>query len=93
MGRRSFKGSEKALGGDHLYTLTSWSGLALMLRYQGKQKEAEKMNRQAFEGCEKALGKDHLLALHTVTNLAVVLLYLEEVQGGGRDEPASVREI
>jgi hypothetical protein len=33
--------------------------LALMLQYQGKYKEAEKLSRQALEGYEKELGVHH----------------------------------
>ena len=69
------EGYEKALGKEHLNTLTSVSNLALVLRYQGKYEAAEEMNRRALEGYEKALGKEHPATLTSVSNLAGVLQY------------------
>jgi hypothetical protein len=44
-----------------------------VLQYQGKYKEAEKLNRRALEGMEKELGVSYLDTLTSVSNLASVL--------------------
>jgi tetratricopeptide (TPR) repeat protein len=63
----------KVLGTGHPDTLTSVSNLALVLRDQGKYKEAEEMHRRALEGKEKVLGTEHPYTLISVNNLASVL--------------------
>jgi len=45
MNQRVLEGREKALGKEHLDTLTSVNNLASVLRCQGKYEEAEQMNR------------------------------------------------
>ncbi|KFZ20076.1 hypothetical protein V501_00302 [Pseudogymnoascus sp. VKM F-4519 (FW-2642)] len=64
---------ERELGVNHLDTLTSVSDLALLLRRQGRYKEAELMNRRALEGRERELGVNHPETLTSVGNLASML--------------------
>ena len=49
------------------------SNPALVLRYQGKYKEAEGMHRQVVRLHETALGKEHPKILISMDNLALVL--------------------
>jgi hypothetical protein len=49
------------------------SNLALVLRDQGKYKEAEGMYRQAVRLHETVLGKEHAKTLISMDNLALVL--------------------
>jgi hypothetical protein len=49
------------------------SNLALVLRDQGKYKEAEGMHRQAIRLHETALGKEHPKILISMDHLALVL--------------------
>ena len=51
------------------------NNLALVLQYQGKYDEAEKMHRQTLELMEKVLGVDHPSTLASLNNLASVLQY------------------
>lgn len=72
MNRRALERSEKALGNDHPDTLNSVSTLAVILRYQEKYEEAERLKRRARKGKE-ALRKDHANTPIIVNNLALVL--------------------
>jgi tetratricopeptide (TPR) repeat protein len=71
--RLALQKSEKALGKQHLSTLTCMNGLALVLKDQGKYGEAEILHRRALEGYEKELGEQHPDTLASVNNLASVL--------------------
>jgi hypothetical protein len=71
--RRALAGREKALGVEHLDTLTGVSNLASVLRGQGKYEAAEEINRRALAGREKVLGVEHPDMLISVSNLASVL--------------------
>lgn len=64
---------EKALGKEHLNTLTSVINLPLILQDQRKYEATEEMTRRALEGCKKALGNEHPDTLTSVNNLAAVL--------------------
>jgi hypothetical protein len=54
---------------------TSITMLALIMQYQGKYNEAEKLNQRALTEREKELGVHHLDTLASVSNLASVLQY------------------
>ena len=72
------------LGMEHQNTLTSVDNLALVFQYQGKYREAEKVNRRALEGKESILGVEHPDTLTSVYYLAPLL------QAKGRDDGAPV---
>ena len=72
MNQRALERSEKALGKGHPDTLHSVSTLAVILRYQEKYQEAERLKQRALNGKE-ALGKDHPNTPVIVNNLALVL--------------------
>jgi hypothetical protein len=72
MYRQVLEGREKALGLDHLQTLTSASDLGLILWRQGKYEEAEAMHRRVLEGREKVLGLEHSETFASVHQLATV---------------------
>ncbi|GFF36287.1 Kif17 kinesin [Aspergillus lentulus] len=73
MYRRALEGYGKALGPEHLYTLTSMANLGSVLERQGKYEEAEVMYRRALEGCGKVLGLEHPDTLTSVSNLGSML--------------------
>ncbi|KAF2191901.1 hypothetical protein K469DRAFT_444419, partial [Zopfia rhizophila CBS 207.26] len=50
---------EKILGYQHRSILRSVNTLAVVLQYQGKYDEAERLNRRALEGYKKELGEQH----------------------------------
>lgn len=56
---RALAGREKALGPNHLSTLSTVNNLGNLYRDQGKLKEAEQIYMRALAGYEKALGPDH----------------------------------
>jgi tetratricopeptide (TPR) repeat protein len=73
----ALKGSETALGPNHISTLTTVNNLGflykdqgLLYKDQGKLKEAEEMYQRALKGSEKALGPNHASTLTTVNYLA-----------------------
>jgi tetratricopeptide (TPR) repeat protein len=68
-----FKNVSEILGEKNPSVLTSMNNLALVLRNQGKYKEAETMHRQELELSEKVLGKEHPDTLTSMNNLAEVL--------------------
>ncbi|KAN0075668.1 HET domain containing protein [Elaphomyces granulatus] len=76
MYQRALQGTEKALGPDHILTLSTVNNLGLLYADQGKLDEAEKMYQRALQGTEKALGPDHISTLNTVNNLG--LLYADQ---------------
>lgn len=57
---------------DDQHTLLSLEVLTLVVRYQGRNGEAEKLNRRALEGREE-LGVQHLDTLTSVHSLAHLL--------------------
>ena len=61
------------LGVEHPDTLIRVNNLAMVLQYQGKYEESEKMNQRALEGREKVLGVEHPDTLTSVLNLAYLL--------------------
>ena len=63
------------LGVEHPDTLIRVNNLAMVLQYQGKYEESEKMNQRALEGREKVLGVEHPDTLTSVSNLAMILRY------------------
>ncbi|KAF2686316.1 hypothetical protein K458DRAFT_430168 [Lentithecium fluviatile CBS 122367] len=70
VGRTCVEAREKALGPEHIGTLTSVSQLGSVLERQGKYEEAEAMHRRALKGYEKALGAEHPDTLTSMANLA-----------------------
>ncbi|KAF2197775.1 hypothetical protein GQ43DRAFT_451462 [Delitschia confertaspora ATCC 74209] len=64
---------EKALGKEHLFTLTTINNLAQTLSGQGKYAEAEKMHRETLALREKVLGKEHPDTLNSLHQLASLL--------------------
>ncbi|RYP47712.1 hypothetical protein DL768_006248 [Monosporascus sp. mg162] len=70
---KALTATERVLGQDDEWTLTSATVLASVLQCQGKYDEAEKLNRRALEGSEKELGIQHPDTLTSVSNLAMVL--------------------
>jgi tetratricopeptide (TPR) repeat protein len=62
---RALAGNEKALGPDHISTLSTVNNLGILYRDQGKLAEAERMFL-------RALGPDHISTLSTVNNLGVL---------------------
>ena len=69
---RALAGYEKALGPDHMLTLSTVNDLGNLYRDQGKLAEAEQMYLRALAGYEKALGPDHTSTLDTVNNLGIL---------------------
>jgi tetratricopeptide (TPR) repeat protein len=65
---RALAGYEKALGAEHMSTLTTVNNLGSLYQKQSKLEKAEQMYIQALAGREKALGAEHTLTLHTVNN-------------------------
>ncbi|KAF8246080.1 hypothetical protein K440DRAFT_554061 [Wilcoxina mikolae CBS 423.85] len=61
------------LGEEHLNTVATFSGLALVFESQGKYEAAEEMHRRALDGSERALGKDHPYTLSSFKSLVGVL--------------------
>lgn len=62
-------GKEKALGLEHLSTLTTVLSLKTLYSDQGKWREAENICVWALAEYEKALGPKHTLTLTTLTTL------------------------
>jgi tetratricopeptide (TPR) repeat protein len=62
-------GKEKALGPNHLSTLSIVNNLGVLYFNQGKLVEAGEMYQRALAGTEKVLGPDHPSTLYTVNNL------------------------
>jgi hypothetical protein len=60
---------EKALGPEHVDTVTSIDNLGTVLERQGKYEEAEAMHRRALEGYEEVLGLEHVDTLTSVNSL------------------------
>ncbi len=56
MYQRAVEGYEKALGLEHISTLSTVSNLGLLFQVQGKLEDAAAMYQRALEGYEKALG-------------------------------------
>ncbi|OAK96859.1 hypothetical protein IQ06DRAFT_47717 [Phaeosphaeriaceae sp. SRC1lsM3a] len=54
---KAVRAREHVLGMNNAQTLTSVTVLALVLRYQGKYEDAEKLNWRALAGYEKELGE------------------------------------
>ena len=73
MHRRALAIRLKALGEGHPDIATSYNNLAVTLRAQGKQAEAEAMHRRALAICLKALGEGHPDIAISYNNLAVTL--------------------
>jgi hypothetical protein len=69
---RALAGCEKALGLNHMLTLSTVNNLRDLYRNQDKLAEAEQIHLRALAGCEKALGPDHTLTLNTVNNLGLL---------------------
>ena len=57
--QRTFTGSQKALGPDHLTTLTAAGNLAVLYSNQDKYGEAAGLHQHAFARCEAIFGPDH----------------------------------
>lgn len=55
--RQALEAREKALGEDHLITLTTVNNLCILLRNQGKYKTAEEMHRRTLEITRKYSGE------------------------------------
>ena len=70
---QALEAREKALGPEHLDTLTSIDNLALVLVEQAKYETAQELHYRALVGRERALGREHLDTLTSVDNLAWVL--------------------
>jgi tetratricopeptide (TPR) repeat protein len=69
MYERALAGYEKALGPEHMSTLSTVNNLGGLYADQGRLAEAEAMYKRALAGCEKALGPEHMSTLSTVNNL------------------------
>jgi Tetratricopeptide repeat len=65
-------GRTKALGKDHLDTLTSMGDLAVVYWYQGRLKEAEALGVQVVGARKGVLGEDYPDTLTSMSNLAIV---------------------
>ncbi|PUU77946.1 hypothetical protein B9Z19DRAFT_1127577 [Tuber borchii] len=87
--RRALEIREKALGPQHLDTLTTIDHLAIVLRKLGKYDEAERMHRRALEGTEQHLGPDHITALARVDSLARVGCE----KGLGSEHPETISRV
>ena len=74
--QRALVGFEKALGLEHISTLTTVNNLGSLYVDQGKIQKAEEMYNRALKGKMKAQGPDHSATLDTVNNLG--LLYLKQ---------------
>ena len=72
MYQRALQGTEKALGAEHMSTLSTVNNLGILYRDQGKLAEAEQMYQRALQGIEKALGAEHTSTLDTVNNLGIL---------------------
>ena len=72
MYERALQGTEKALGAEHVSTLSTVNNLGTVYQNQGKLAEAEQMYERALQGTEKALGAEHVSTLSTVNNLGTV---------------------
>ncbi|WDK23157.1 TPR domain protein (kinesin light chain) [Colletotrichum graminicola] len=72
MNRQALDGFEKTAGKEHVKTIKSVNNRAILLHYQGKLEEAERMFRQVIEVKEKELGKGHRDMLSSVWWLAHV---------------------
>jgi tetratricopeptide (TPR) repeat protein len=66
---RVLSGNEKALGPDHISTLSTIHNLGNLYQDQGRLAEAEQMYQRALAGFETALGPVHTSTLSTVGNL------------------------
>lgn len=82
--------SEKQLGREHPYTLTSINNLAGLYRDQGRHGAAESLYQRVLETNERLLGREHSDTLISLNNLAV----LYEAQGRyGEADPIYRRAI
>lgn len=61
------------LGAKHTNTLMSISNLGLVLKRQGKYKEAEAMHQQVLVARDKVLGAKHPNMLISANNFCLVL--------------------
>lgn len=71
MHQQALVGYKKALGPDHISTLTTVNNLGLLYQNKGKLKEAEEFYRQALAGKQKALGPEHTSILIQSTALGI----------------------
>ncbi|KAG9658774.1 hypothetical protein KCU95_g19837, partial [Aureobasidium melanogenum] len=76
--KRASSGYEKALGGEHTFTLSFVNNLSNLYRAQDKLAEAEAMYKRALAGYEEALGAEHTSTLDTTNNLG--FLYLDQIR-------------
>lgn len=66
---RALAGREKALGSDHIETLTTVHNLGTLYWNQDKLKKGELMIVRALIGFTKALGTDHASTINAARNL------------------------
>jgi len=69
---RALAGKEKALGADHMSTLSTVNSLGNLYSDQGKLAEAEQMYVRALAGYEKVSLSHTITALNAVGNLGVL---------------------
>ncbi|RFU35195.1 hypothetical protein B7463_g1176, partial [Scytalidium lignicola] len=81
MYERALRGSEKALGPEHISTLDTVNNLGVLYADQGKLAEAEQMYERALQGYEKALGPDNITTYIPVLNTTWGLASLFKCQG------------
>lgn len=73
LARRALAASDKALGGDHAWTLCALNFLALTMEENGRLESAGPIYQRAVEVSERTRGPDHADTLGLVVNLAGLL--------------------
>jgi len=72
MYKQALEGYEKALGRDHISTLSTANNLGVLYKNQDKLPEAEAMYKRALEGYEKVLGLSHPKTYTVTCNLQLL---------------------
>jgi tetratricopeptide (TPR) repeat protein len=80
----ALEGNEKALGLNHISTLTTVRNLGVVYMDQERLEEAEAMYERALQGMEKALGAEHTLTLETANNLGLTYTSLGKLDEAER---------
>lgn len=69
---RALAGTEKALGSEHMSTLSIVNNLGLLCTDQGRLAEAEGMYERALAGYEKALRPEHTSIVELAQRLSAL---------------------
>eukprot|EP00955_Chlamydomonas_euryale_P078335 363132-Chlamydomonas_euryale.AAC.15 len=76
MYRQVLASRTKILGEEHPNTLTSMNNLAMLLKSNGKLKDAEPLCKKTLQGRVRVLGENHPNTLSALSNLASVIKVL-----------------